>query len=84
MLCFFQSLEQQAGASDDFQEIGNEVIKRKCSMDDVLEDRICGLYDLYVEVLTCLLLYPFYAIFYVRESSLVLNILTVYSLVPGA
>ncbi|PSS00123.1 Centrosomal protein [Actinidia chinensis var. chinensis] len=44
-----KALEQQAGASDDFQEIGNEVIKRKCSMDDVLEDRICGLYDLYVE-----------------------------------
>ncbi|GFY85561.1 wound-responsive family protein [Actinidia rufa] len=47
-----KALEQQAGASDDFQEIGNEekeVIKRKCSMDDVLEDKICGLYDLFVE-----------------------------------
>ena len=58
---FFQALEQQAGASDDFQEIGNEekeVIKRKCSMDDVLEDKICGLYDLFVEVLSCLWIYP--------------------------
>ncbi|KAI8004421.1 Ubinuclein-2 [Camellia lanceoleosa] len=47
-----KALEQQAGASDDFQEIGNEekeVIKRKYSMDDVLEDKICDLYDLYVE-----------------------------------
>ncbi|XP_057490500.1 LOW QUALITY PROTEIN: ubinuclein-1-like [Actinidia eriantha] len=47
-----KALEQQAGASDDFQEIGNEekeVIKRKCSIDDVLEDKICGLYDLFVE-----------------------------------
>ncbi|KAL7208688.1 hypothetical protein ACSBR1_030428 [Camellia fascicularis] len=47
-----KALEQQAGASDDFQEIGNEekeVIKRKYSMDDALEDKICDLYDLYVE-----------------------------------
>ncbi|XP_052202026.1 ubinuclein-1-like [Diospyros lotus] len=47
-----KALEQQAGSSDDFQEIGNgekEVIKRKYSMDDTLEDRICDLYDLYIE-----------------------------------
>ncbi|KAG5525118.1 hypothetical protein RHGRI_031708 [Rhododendron griersonianum] len=47
-----KALEQQAGASDDFQEIGNEgkeVIKRKYSMDDALEDSICDLYDLYVQ-----------------------------------
>ncbi|KAA8538401.1 hypothetical protein F0562_028053 [Nyssa sinensis] len=47
-----KALEQQAGASDDFQEIGNEekeVLKRKCRMDDALEDKICDLYDLYVE-----------------------------------
>ncbi|KAK2976145.1 hypothetical protein RJ640_012355 [Escallonia rubra] len=49
-----KALEQQAGASDDFQEVGTqgkEVTKRKCSMDDALEDKICDLYDLYVEVL---------------------------------
>ncbi|XP_028078331.1 ubinuclein-1 isoform X2 [Camellia sinensis] len=47
-----KALEQQAGASDDFLEIGNEekdVIKRKYSMDDALEDKICDLYDLYIE-----------------------------------
>lgn len=47
-----KALEQQAGASDDFQEIGNEgkdVIKRKYCMDDALEDKICDLYDLYVQ-----------------------------------
>ncbi|THG08350.1 ubinuclein-2-like isoform X1 [Camellia sinensis] len=47
-----KALEQQAGSSDDFQEIckeEKEVIKRKYSMDDALEDKICDLYDLYVE-----------------------------------
>lgn len=49
---------QQAGASDDFQEIGSEekgALKRKFSMDAVLEDKICDLYDLFVDVLiaTC-------------------------------
>lgn len=56
MIYVFQALEQQAGSSDDFQEIGNEgkeVIKRKYSMDDALEDSICDLYDLYVQVLSC-------------------------------
>lgn len=49
-----QAIEQQAGASDDFQETGaeeKEIFKRKFSIDDALEDRICDLYDLYVEVL---------------------------------
>ncbi|KAM5564348.1 ubinuclein-1-like [Rosa sericea] len=43
---------EQAGASDDFQEIASgakEVSKRKLSMDPVLEDKICDLYDLYVD-----------------------------------
>ncbi|KAL3504271.1 hypothetical protein ACH5RR_034112 [Cinchona calisaya] len=45
-------VEQQAGISDDFQEISaeeKEALKRKYSMDDTLEDKICDLYDLYVE-----------------------------------
>lgn len=55
---FSQALEQQAGAPDDFQEIASgakEASKRKFSMDPVLEDKICDLYDLYVDVLiqTC-------------------------------
>ncbi|KAJ6774174.1 WOUND-RESPONSIVE FAMILY PROTEIN [Salix purpurea] len=47
-----QALVQQAGASDDFQEIGSEekgALKKKFSMDAVLEDKICDLYDLFVE-----------------------------------
>ncbi|KAH9691369.1 ubinuclein-1 [Citrus sinensis] len=46
------AFEQQAGASDDFQEIGSEekgVLKRKYRMDSALEDKICDLYDLYVD-----------------------------------
>lgn len=44
--------EQASGASDDFQENGveeKEVLKRKFSMDEALEDKICDLYDLYIE-----------------------------------
>ncbi|KAM6544048.1 hypothetical protein CsatB_008495 [Cannabis sativa] len=47
-----KALEKQAGASDDFQEIPTEqkeVSKRKYSMDAALEDKICDLYDLYVD-----------------------------------
>lgn len=50
----FQALEQQAGASDDFQEVSaqdKEVSKKKFRMDAALEDKICDLYDLYVDVL---------------------------------
>ncbi|KAH9757197.1 ubinuclein-1 [Citrus sinensis] len=48
-----KAYEQQAGASDDFQEIGSEekgVLKRKYRMDSALEDKICDLYDLYVDL----------------------------------
>ncbi|KAF3447040.1 hypothetical protein FNV43_RR12220 [Rhamnella rubrinervis] len=47
-----KALEQQAGASDDFQEVSaqdKEASKRKFCMDAVLEDKICDLYDLYVD-----------------------------------
>ncbi|KAB2629209.1 ubinuclein-1-like [Pyrus ussuriensis x Pyrus communis] len=47
-----KALEQQAGASDDFQETASgtkELSKRKFSMDAALEDKICDLYDLYVD-----------------------------------
>ncbi|KAJ4836411.1 hypothetical protein Tsubulata_015858 [Turnera subulata] len=43
---------QQAGTSDDFQETGageKGVLKRKISMDAVLEDKICDLYDLFID-----------------------------------
>ncbi|KAL1561213.1 ubinuclein-1-like isoform X2 [Salvia divinorum] len=45
-------LEQHAANSDDFQEIGpdeREALKHKYSLDDALENKICELYDLYVE-----------------------------------
>ncbi|KAK4340989.1 hypothetical protein RND71_039490 [Anisodus tanguticus] len=45
-------LEQQAGASGDFQEASpeeKEAFKRKYSMDVALEDKICDLYDHFVE-----------------------------------
>ncbi|KAJ4951250.1 hypothetical protein NE237_028082 [Protea cynaroides] len=44
--------EQRGGASDDFQEVlGSEDkgVKGKYTMDDAMEDKICDLYDLYVE-----------------------------------
>lgn len=47
-----QALEKQAGASDDFQETGTddkEALKRKCGMDAALEDKICRLYDVFIE-----------------------------------
>lgn len=53
----FQALELQGASSDDFQDISvqeKEAFKRKYSMDDLLEDKICDLYDLYVEVSTSL------------------------------
>ncbi|OAY58330.1 ubinuclein-1 isoform X2 [Manihot esculenta] len=47
-----KTLEQQAGASGDLQEIASEekgAFRRKFSMDTVLEDKICDLYDLFVD-----------------------------------
>ncbi|XP_062207682.1 ubinuclein-1-like [Phragmites australis] len=43
--------EQQDGSADDFQVANDErrALKGKSVMDTVLEDRICDLYDLYVE-----------------------------------
>ncbi|KAF3974025.1 hypothetical protein CMV_002602 [Castanea mollissima] len=43
---------QQAGASDDFQELCSEekgVLKKKFIMDVAMEDKICDLYDLFVD-----------------------------------
>ncbi|KAJ6337361.1 hypothetical protein OIU76_007103 [Salix suchowensis] len=47
-----EALVQQTRASDDFQEIVSDergVLKKRFSMDAVLEDKICDLYDLFVE-----------------------------------
>ncbi|XP_021809628.1 uncharacterized protein LOC110753121 [Prunus avium] len=51
IICF-QALQQQSRASDDFQEIASgakELSQRKFSMDAALEDKICDLYDLFVD-----------------------------------
>lgn len=47
----FKVNEQQDGSADDFQVANDErrALKGKSVMDTVLEDRICDLYDLYVE-----------------------------------
>uniref|UniRef100_A0A2P2MCY7 Uncharacterized protein MANES_18G082300 n=1 Tax=Rhizophora mucronata TaxID=61149 RepID=A0A2P2MCY7_RHIMU len=48
----YKVLEQQPGVSDDFQETGPKekgAFKRKFGMDSVLEDKICELYDLFVD-----------------------------------
>ncbi|KAK9080149.1 hypothetical protein SSX86_001824 [Deinandra increscens subsp. villosa] len=43
-------IEQQAGSSDDFQEPSTkEVVKSKFTTDDALEDKICDLYDFFVD-----------------------------------
>ncbi|XP_065881091.1 ubinuclein-1-like isoform X4 [Euphorbia lathyris] len=47
-----KALEKQAGASDDFQEFGGQekgALKRKFSMEPALEDKICDLYDFFVD-----------------------------------
>ncbi|XP_027339060.1 ubinuclein-1-like isoform X2 [Abrus precatorius] len=44
--------QQKAGTSGDFQELGPDgkaITKRKFSMDAALEDKICDLYDLFVD-----------------------------------
>ncbi|XP_042507858.1 ubinuclein-1-like isoform X2 [Macadamia integrifolia] len=44
--------EQRGGASDDFQEVlcsEDKAVKGKYTMDAAMEDKICDLYDLYVE-----------------------------------
>lgn len=48
-----QVAEQHDGSADDFQEVnGNDERKalRKYGLDIALEDKICDLYDLYLEV----------------------------------
>lgn len=46
-----QVIEQQAGSSDDFQETSTKekVLKSKFTTDDALEDKLCDLYDLFVD-----------------------------------
>ncbi|XP_078181698.1 ubinuclein-1-like isoform X2 [Carex rostrata] len=45
-----QEQQQANGSGDDFQEVGySGALKGKFTMDNALEDKICDLYDLYVE-----------------------------------
>jgi ubinuclein len=52
LLMCYQVNEQQDGSADDFQAVPEEGrdLKGKFAMDSALEDRMCDLYDLYVEV----------------------------------
>ncbi|CAI0395746.1 unnamed protein product [Linum tenue] len=48
-----KAIEHQAGSSDDFQDLNSDnkgVVKRKFGMDAVLEDKVCDLYDLFVDL----------------------------------
>lgn len=54
-MCLFWAYQQQqkAGASGDLQEFGPDgkaITKMKFNMDTALEDKICDLYDLFVDV----------------------------------
>jgi hypothetical protein len=45
--------QQKAGASGDVQELGPDgksITKRNFSMDAALEDKICELYDIFIDV----------------------------------
>ncbi|KAJ7965503.1 Wound-responsive family protein, putative isoform 1 [Quillaja saponaria] len=47
-----KAIQRQAGESDDFQETGpdgKKSAKRRFNMDTALEDKICDLYDLFVD-----------------------------------
>lgn len=47
-----KEVEQLAGTSDDFQEFGSEekgAAKKKFNMDDGIEEKICDMYDLYID-----------------------------------
>lgn len=47
-----KAYELPAGASDDFQDIGSDekgAVRKKISMDTALEDKICDLYDLFID-----------------------------------
>ncbi|XP_047307382.1 ubinuclein-1-like isoform X2 [Impatiens glandulifera] len=47
-----KALEHQAGSSDDFQETGSlekEAAQKKYGMNDVLENKLCDIYDLFIE-----------------------------------
>jgi len=47
-----QANEQQDGSADDFQVANDDrrALKTKYAMDTALEDKMCDLYDMYVEV----------------------------------
>lgn len=49
---WFQVIEQ-TGSSDDFQEASSKekVVKSRFVTDDALEDKICELYDFFVDVM---------------------------------
>ena len=45
-----QATNQEAGTSDDFQDVGPPT-KKKFVMDAAMEDKLCVLYDIFVDVI---------------------------------
>lgn len=52
MLHVLQAAEQQSGGSGEFQECGHldKAVKGQLCMDTTLEDKICDLYDIFIDV----------------------------------
>lgn len=52
-MTYFWAFQQQGGVSGDYQEFGPDEkasTTRKLNMDSALEDKICDLYDLFIDV----------------------------------
>lgn len=53
---FSQATNQEAGTSDDFENPPPST-KKKFVMDEALEDKLCDLYDIFVDVIK---IFPFW------------------------
>lgn len=51
--CIFlaQAIKQEAGTSDDFEDSVGKPYLKKFVMDAALEDKLCDLYDIFVDVI---------------------------------
>lgn len=62
-----QATNQEAGSSDDFQDAGSvekPPLKKKFVMDAALEDKLCDLYDIFVDVIKSSHIDSFHNIFF--------------------
>lgn len=46
-----QATNQEAGTSDEFQDVEKQPTKKKSVMDAALEEKLCDLYDIFVDVI---------------------------------